>query len=76
MVAAVHSLLLYGFVLWAGAVLSGKYYIAQCDQDEQGEHYTLIICFNKIILDMFRTNNCASSEGLYKQLTVFYCASL
>jgi len=30
----------------------------------------------KIILDMFRTNNCSSSGGLYKQLTVFYCAYL
>jgi len=25
------------------------------------------------ILDMFRTSNCSSSGGLYKQLTVFYC---
>jgi len=29
----------------------------------------------KIILNMFRTNNCSSLGGLYKQLTVFYRAS-
>ena len=31
--------------------------------------------FQLIILGMFRTNNCPSSGGLYKQLTVFHHAS-
>ena len=32
--------------------------------------------FQLIILDMFQTNNCSSSGGLYKQLTVFYHAEI
>ena len=47
-----------------------------CEKDQQDAHFFLIINYNYIILDMFQTNNCSSSGGLYKQLTVFYHASL
>jgi len=33
------------------------------EQDQQDPHFLLIICFNWIILDMFRTNNCSPFRG-------------
>ena len=45
------------------------------EKHQQHAHFFLIIYVNELILYMFRTNNCSSSEGLYEQLTVLHHAS-
>jgi len=42
------------------------------EKDQQDVHVFFIIYFTYIIFDMFQTNNCSSSGGLYKQLAVFH----
>jgi len=46
------------------------------EQDQQDAHFSLIIYFNESIIDMFGTNNCSLSGGLYKQLRVCHRACL
>jgi len=43
-----------------------------CEKDQQDARFFLVINFNQIILDMFRTNIYSSSGRLYKQLTAFF----
>jgi hypothetical protein len=55
--------------------------VTECTVEKDGKHvrqqhqpdaqFFLLIYFNNIILDMFRTNNRSSSAVLYKQLTAF-----
>jgi hypothetical protein len=45
------------------------------EKDQQDEYLFLIIYLNYVMLDTFRTNNCSSLGGIYKQLTVFHNAS-